>query len=61
MVWEMVSLFAGQSDAEPAQRYTGEPVAKRKKFEFDREAAQRAAQEAEEAAIKQLEIEQVSN
>lgn len=38
-----------------------EPVAKRQKFEFDRDAAQRAAQEAEEAAIEQLEIEQVSN
>ena len=57
----MVSLTVGQTDAEPTQRCTGEPVAKRKKFEFDREAAQRAAQEAEEAAIKQLEIEQVSN
>lgn len=57
----MVSLFADQSDAESTQWYTGEPIAKRKKFEIDREATQRAAQEAEEAAIKQLEIEQVSN
>ena len=56
----MVSLFVGQSDAESTQYCTGEPVSKRKKFEFDREAAQKAAQDAEEAAIKQLEIEQVS-
>jgi hypothetical protein len=57
----MVSLFAGQRDVQWTGWYTEEPVAKRRKFEFDREAAQRAAQEAEEAAIKQLEIEQVSS
>jgi hypothetical protein len=36
------------------------PANKKRKFEFDPEAAKQLAQEAEDEAVRQLEIEQVS-
>lgn len=38
-----------------------QPSSKKQKFEFDAEAAKKLAQEAEDEAVRQLEVEQVGS